>query len=83
MMELEDENRRQRAALKARSNEAATAQRQLRELASRVSLVGLLDACALRNLLLHIQIRPLRMVSCQADSTAQLCHVAIMRTCCA
>jgi hypothetical protein len=37
VLELEEENKRQRAALKARSNEAATAQRQLRELASRVS----------------------------------------------
>jgi hypothetical protein len=37
VLELEAENTRQRVALKARSDEAATAQRKLRELASRVS----------------------------------------------
>lgn len=36
VLELEEENRRQKVALKARSNEAAAAQRQLRELTSRV-----------------------------------------------
>lgn len=38
VLELEAENTRQRVALKARSDEAATAQRRLRELASRVSV---------------------------------------------
>lgn len=44
VLELEDENRRQRAALKASSSQAAAAQRQLRELASRVGSSGV-PAC--------------------------------------
>lgn len=38
VLDLEQENKRQRAALKARINEAAEAKRQLRELSSRVSM---------------------------------------------
>jgi hypothetical protein len=47
VLELEAENTRQRVALKARSDEAATAQRRLRELSSRVGFDAAQD-CILK-----------------------------------